>query len=168
MIPLPTTFRHGGFAFRLLTRAADVALFEKRKPTHTRSFFEVVIVQRRPEATFPGGHITPAHEAMPASEQWGSAGWSYSDREGAEARFNGLVASRQDAPWMPQTPPKEASAGGEGLAYPVPLPATPRTGGLQGRSPSPAGVRPGVGRSRCRPRRQQNTSERIRHANAHN
>jgi len=165
MIPLPTTFRHGGFAFRLLTRAADVALFEKRLPGVNRASFEVVIVQRRPEATFPGGRVTPAHEAMLASEQWGSAGWSFSDRASAEARFNGLVASRQDAPPAPQTPPCETSAG---VAYPVPLPATPRTGGLQGRSPSPAGVRPGVGRSRCRPRRQQNTSERIRHANAHN
>jgi hypothetical protein len=95
MTPLPASFRSGGFDFRLVKRTGDIALFEKRKPTHTRSFFEVVIVQKRKEATFPSGRVTPAHEAMPASEQWGSAGWSYSDLEGAEKRFKSLVESRR-------------------------------------------------------------------------
>jgi hypothetical protein len=88
--------------------------FEKRKPTHARSHFEVVIVQRRRAATFPGGRVTPAHEGLPTSEQWGTAGWPCSDLAGAEARFARLVAERQDGPRAPQTTLENASQPGGG------------------------------------------------------
>jgi len=114
MTPLPSSFRLGGFDFRLVKRVGDIALCEKRKPTHSRSFFEVVTVQQRPETTFPGGRVVPAHEAMPSSERWGLAGWSCSGRDEAEARFQSLVQSHQthqDAPPMPATSPKRPSEG---------------------------------------------------------
>jgi hypothetical protein len=91
MIPLDTTFRFNDFNFRLVKRVGDVALFEKRKPTHTRASFEVVIVQKHPAKTFPNGKYYDARESMPSSESWGTKGWTYSDLENAEAKLNRLA-----------------------------------------------------------------------------
>jgi hypothetical protein len=103
MIPLADKFRLGGFDYRLVRRIGDVALFEKSKPHHSRPCYDLVIVQRRKAHTWPNGKTTPAREAMPRWEQWGDAGWSYSDLARAEERFNALVASHKDSPPTPKT-----------------------------------------------------------------
>jgi hypothetical protein len=95
VIPLPETFRSDQFDFRVLNREGDVALLAKSKPGGTTSY-EVVVIQHRP-AEVICGQPYPAREAMPRSEDWGVAGWSYRDRERADARFYRLVNSREDA-----------------------------------------------------------------------
>ena len=121
MIPIADKFRLDGFDFRLVKRIGDVALFEKSKPHHSRPCFEVVIVQKRRETRFPNGRVTPAHESMPASEQWGTAGWSYSERDEAEARFRRLLESPQNATPIPATSPKQPSEGAESIPAGAPL-----------------------------------------------
>ena len=70
MKPLPTEFTYDGFDFRQLAREGDVALFEKRKPNHSRPGYEVVIVQRHPAQTIHGRDY-PERESLPPSESWG-------------------------------------------------------------------------------------------------
>lgn len=88
---LPETFALDGFTFRLLKREGKVALFEKMAPWSDRKFYEVVIVQTHEPTTFPTGQTYPARESMPHSEQWGQAGWSYSDLAMAEQKVEDLV-----------------------------------------------------------------------------
>jgi hypothetical protein len=85
--PIDTLFEKDGFLFELIKRQGRIALFEKSKPTHTRSTFEVVKLEQRKEHTWPNGKTTPAHESMPASETWGVYGFSYIDRESANKKF---------------------------------------------------------------------------------
>ena len=104
MKPIDTHFKYDGFTFRLVQRERDVALFEKSKPTHRDPTYEVVMLQQHAEHTFPGGKYYPAREAMPPSEAWGAAGWSYSDLASAKARFNKTV----DRPISPAPIPQDA------------------------------------------------------------
>ncbi len=71
-----------------------MALFEKRNPAHppeTAPTYEVIIVQKVPEKTFPNGITSPEHEAMPSPEEWGTSGWSYGTLEAALGKFNALT-----------------------------------------------------------------------------
>jgi len=90
MTPLPDRFRSDTFDFRLLKRAAAVALLSKSRTAGYVSY-EVVKLVRVPDRQM-FGRVVPAHEAMPASEQWGERGWTYSDRDRAEAKFAKLSA----------------------------------------------------------------------------
>lgn len=86
---LPETFRSGGYDYRQLRRAGDVALFVKRRGSGPESF-ETVLVQTRPgELVF--GQFVPSREVLPPSETWGAAGFSYCDRDLAERRFTELA-----------------------------------------------------------------------------
>lgn len=83
-------------SFRQLMREGGVALFEKSKPHHSRSGYEVIIGQKLgPRTCF--GREYPAREGMPGSEEWGTHGWTYCDSEGARKRFAQLVAKRTPA-----------------------------------------------------------------------
>jgi hypothetical protein len=89
MRKLPQTFALGSFTFRLIKREGDVALLEKSKPSWSIPRYEVVIVQET--RTWSGGVVSPAHEELPGSWQWGSEGWSYSDPEDAWQKFHELT-----------------------------------------------------------------------------
>ena len=75
-----------------MTRERDVALFLKTKPGFSFETFEVVIVQKSRDHVGPRGNLILAGEHMPSSEDWGTKGWSYSDREDAWKKFNELKA----------------------------------------------------------------------------
>ena len=92
--PLPTRFNWDGFTHQQLLRSADVVLLEKTKPTHSLRHYEVAVIQHCPERTWPDGHVTPPHEAMPSPESWGTYGWSFSDLDRARAKFSELVQAR--------------------------------------------------------------------------
>jgi len=104
---LPHTFTLDGFAFRLIQRTGDVALFEKRKPAHSRESFEVVIIQKHPAETICGREY-PARESMPPSEAWGTSGWTHTELEDAKRKFRALVESRQEATFQPAATPAGA------------------------------------------------------------
>lgn len=83
MQALPKEFTHDGFNHRQIDRQRDVAVYEKRHRSGGAKSYEVVVVQKRPATRWPDGTTTPAREAMPSTEQWGQAGWSYVDRASA-------------------------------------------------------------------------------------
>ncbi len=93
MNPLPSAFSLDGFSFRQIERRGDVTLFAKRKPKHQRDTFEVVIIQRHPTTSIMGREY-PERESMPPSENWGVAGWSYTNLESARKRFGQLSRER--------------------------------------------------------------------------
>jgi hypothetical protein len=97
--PLPETFREGDFEFRQVAREGDVALYEKRKPSISNLLYEVVIVQEMEAHTWPDGRVSPAHEHLPGSWQWGSAGWFYSDLDDAWAKFRELSGGQVRSPF---------------------------------------------------------------------
>ena len=91
---LPTTFRSDDFDLEQLRREGDIALFVKRKPPFKFKSYEVVIIQKRDQVTWPNGQITPAHEAMSSSRDWGKYGWTFQTLEDAELRFKTLVETQ--------------------------------------------------------------------------
>jgi hypothetical protein len=92
-----------------------VALFEKRKPTHTNSSFEVVIVQKHPAMTFPNGKHYDARESMPRSEDWGTKGWTYTDLENAQTKLNQLAEAAVEPVFDPTPFPGGAFSGRGGF-----------------------------------------------------
>ena len=84
MIPLPETFKHGGFEFKQLWREGQIALFEKRKPGSEVKSYETVIIQQNHDYEIAGNFIK-AHESLPGNERWGDAGWTYCDISAARA-----------------------------------------------------------------------------------
>ena len=89
MRPLATEFRRDGFAFTMLDRVDDVALFEKRCDAVVS--YEVVVVQKHGERNIMGRVIPPA-EGMPSTEQWGQKGWTLTTPERARSKFIEIVA----------------------------------------------------------------------------
>lgn len=89
MTPLPAAFKDRGFDFKQIDRQGEIALFSKTKGNN-RSF-EVVIVQKCPEHTWPNGNTSPAHEAMPSPETWGRCGFTYTTLESARNRLKTLM-----------------------------------------------------------------------------
>jgi hypothetical protein len=88
--PLQTSFRSKGFDYRQLRRIGDVALYEQTKPTLSRKWYEVVMVQRHDTYEL-GGRTIEAAETMPSTSQWGRLGWTYRDPKEARSRFDELV-----------------------------------------------------------------------------
>lgn len=95
--PLRTSFRSKGFDYELKHREGDVALFEQSKEGLSRSWYEVVIVQRHKEYEI-GGTKVEAAETMPSTSQWGRLGWTFRDPTKAQSRFDELVKQAKDKP----------------------------------------------------------------------
>jgi hypothetical protein len=95
MIPLATEFDADRFHFTQIDRQSDVACYRKRKIDGKAESFEVVIIQKRKAHTWPNGKTSPAHEAMPSSEQWGSAGWTYTERMAALHKVGEITQGRR-------------------------------------------------------------------------
>lgn len=88
MIPLPQTFIKKGWTFEVLQRIGDVVLVSKKHRTHKeREFFEVHVVAKCPEHTFPNGNTVPARESLRCSEQFGTYAWAYDDMRDAWMRM---------------------------------------------------------------------------------
>ena len=117
MKSLPADFIYNRFVFRLLKRAGDVALFEKRKASHSQESFEVVIVLRHPAEKICGREY-PERESLPPAEAWGTLGWTYAELADANRKFRALVESRQEATFQPAATPAGAfsSAGSINMA----------------------------------------------------
>lgn len=91
--PLPAEFKARGFHHRLRRREGDVCIFERKAPHHEEAHFEVIVVQRFEERSFPDGRTCPPKEGYPSAEQWGTQGWTYGTFEDAKRRFNSLSDS---------------------------------------------------------------------------
>jgi uncharacterized protein YbdZ (MbtH family) len=85
-------FRRGGFDHKLIEQIGRVRLVERSK-NGRQPHFEVVVMQQHAARQWPDGHLTPAGWHYPSTEQWGEAGWTYTDL--AEARHRYLSESRK-------------------------------------------------------------------------
>lgn len=99
MTPIATEFKHDKFDFHQIAREGGVALYRKSKQYPGKLFetFEVVIVQSMDEHTWPNGNVTPEHEYMPNSEQWGQLGWSLQTLDDAWDKFRKV---KEQADWQ--------------------------------------------------------------------
>lgn len=88
MTPLATTFTFRGSTFRQLKRSGKVALYS-RGVDDAIDGFEVIRIKDLPEATWPNGKVTEAHEGYPSDNDFGTRGWYYmvGDVDRAEARY---------------------------------------------------------------------------------
>lgn len=92
MKPLETEFTYRGFAYRQIAREGDIALFEQKKESHKRIFYEVVKVRRHDGFKIAGKTCPPA-EYYPSDHEWGTHGWSFSDRKFADRKYQELCTN---------------------------------------------------------------------------
>ncbi len=82
-------FTRNGFTHRQLKRSGQIALIERFKGTIAKPeqlHFEVVRI-RAHDGYIIGGREIPPGESYPSSEAWGIHGFTYRDRDEAEAKF---------------------------------------------------------------------------------
>lgn len=89
MTPLKTTFRSDGFDFKQIAREGRIAVYEQSKGSFWA--WEVIIIGKRPPRVLNGVALG-ASERYPASEQWGSMGWTCMSRERAFEKMDALLA----------------------------------------------------------------------------
>lgn len=70
-------------------------LFEKSRGGSGPKTYEVVILRSMPDKTFPNGETTPAHEAMPSPEMWGTSAWSKAILEEAHRKFQDVSLDQE-------------------------------------------------------------------------
>jgi hypothetical protein len=89
--PLPTRFRHNGFAYKQVAREGDGAIYEQTWSDclNPSVCYEVIRVRRREGFQISGRFVEPA-EVSPASELWGVHGFTVIDRDAAFAKLNGM------------------------------------------------------------------------------
>lgn len=86
--PLAVQFRHDGFNYRQIAREKDVAIYEQTWNGGSRAY-EVVRVRRRDGFMIHGRFVEPA-EVYPASEAWGTDGFTVTDKDRAFAKLREL------------------------------------------------------------------------------
>ena len=88
MKTLPIEFTKNGFQYRQLARDGNAALYSQTKGDF--GAYEVFAIQSHNGREIAGKLIPPA-EFGPSSEEWGSKGWTYTDRRVAWAAYLGLA-----------------------------------------------------------------------------
>jgi hypothetical protein len=90
--PLPTQFRHGGFEYRQIARERDAAIYEQSCAgcADPSVCYEVVRIRRR-EGFQIGARLVEAGEVYPASESWGTDGFTFTDKDAALRKLRELA-----------------------------------------------------------------------------
>ena len=88
--PIPSTFTKKGFTYRQVKRQGDIAIFEQTRKDSTLLNFEVVKIGRHNGYTMGGSYIEPS-ETYPGSSLWGIMGWTCTDLDTANNRFDNLL-----------------------------------------------------------------------------
>jgi hypothetical protein len=93
--PLATQFCRKGFGYRQIAREGDGAIYEQKwlGKEDGSIAYEVILIRRR-GATEIHGTKVPAREIYPCSTDWGSSGWTLTDKERAFAKLKWLKESR--------------------------------------------------------------------------
>lgn len=80
-----TQYRKHGNDFLLIKRSGSVGLFQEKK----YNSYEVITIQSHNGREIMG-NVIPPQEYAPASEQWGSKGWTYTIEADALKKFDEL------------------------------------------------------------------------------
>ena len=91
--PLPAQFRHNGFEYQQIARERDAAIYEQRWGgcVDPSVCYEVVRIRRR-EGFQIGARLVEAGEVYPASESWGTHGFTFTDKDAAFAKLKEICA----------------------------------------------------------------------------
>jgi hypothetical protein len=89
---LPTQFRHNGFEYQQIARERDAAIYEQRWGgcVDPSVCYEVVRIRRR-EGFQIGARLVEAGEVYPASESWGTDGFTFTDKDAALRKLRELA-----------------------------------------------------------------------------
>jgi hypothetical protein len=85
MQPVSTDFTDRTFRYTHIERHGDVAIYAQTHKVSQIQRFEVVIIRKRSEKTWPDGSVTPPHEAYPSASAWGSDGFTFYTLTAAQA-----------------------------------------------------------------------------------
>lgn len=112
VVPLPTHFTQGDYRYTQMFRRGIWAIYLQahRKSKGKINRYEVIKVQIYPEHTWPAGNTTPAHEAYPGSQSWGTYGYTCFSLPEAEALFESVSRRNEDAEASPTQPEEAAHA----------------------------------------------------------
>lgn len=88
MNPLPTSFKKDGFQFDQIERRGNLAIYRQHKGK-IEAFEVVKIKQRNAWSAF--GRNFPAAEHYPASESWGTDGFTLPTLADARAKMQSLA-----------------------------------------------------------------------------
>jgi hypothetical protein len=83
-----TTYTKNGYVFSVIKREVNKAIFRGVSRNGTANF-EVIIVQSHDGREAFGKVFEPA-EYAPSNKQWGVKGWTYSNMDDAERKFDEL------------------------------------------------------------------------------
>lgn len=98
MRTIPEQYNKDGFNHHLLHRHGDVAIYEQRKPTHTSSYYEVVIVSKHAKDNdFVG--TKAGDEYLPSTSEWGTYGWTYLTLEDAREKMSKIILEKEKKTW---------------------------------------------------------------------
>jgi hypothetical protein len=92
--PLPLKIESKGFVYEQVERHQDLAIYRQTRRGHTFERFEVILIQVRPEVTWPDGTVVEAHEYYPGSHSWGRLAWTCHDLPRARALLANLQTKR--------------------------------------------------------------------------
>lgn len=97
MKTLPTEFTKNGFTHRQIERTGNLAIFERKKPSHSHPHFEVVRIRTSTDSfvTYPDGRSVwrDATELYPPSEAWGKDGFTCRTLSEAQNRLRLCITS---------------------------------------------------------------------------
>jgi hypothetical protein len=92
MKELPKEISKKGFIYTQIKRKKNIAIYEQKSNTllKQKPSYEVIKIKAHKGLTIADTYLPPS-EMYPPSTQWGVAGFTYSDLEAAEERFNQLL-----------------------------------------------------------------------------
>jgi len=86
---IPAEFKKKGFTYKQVRREGMKAIFEQTRAGSDMHNFEVVKLGRHNGYVMGGVTIEPA-ETYPGASLWGITGWTCSDLDAANKRYNAL------------------------------------------------------------------------------
>ncbi len=89
MQELEIAFRRNGYDYEQMTRSRSTAIYQQTDPDSGDIWYEVIKITIREENNFKG-RVFPRRERYPSSEDWGRLGWTFKDRQNAEAKYQEL------------------------------------------------------------------------------
>lgn len=88
----PKEFNRSGWHFRQIFREGEIAVFERsRLPDMSQQHFETVRLKPY-SAGEVFGRVIEAGESYPSSEEWGTYGFTLSDKTAARAKADEMLA----------------------------------------------------------------------------
>ena len=86
---IPTEFKKKGFNYKQVRRDGMKAIYLQTRDDSQMSNYEVVRLGRHNGYNMGGSHIEPA-ETYPGSSLWGIMGWTCTDLDSANKRYNSI------------------------------------------------------------------------------